>query len=104
MANIKKAEKDVKVAPIAVRFTAEQKEKITAEAKRNNLDVSAYIRAKAIEESPLQISRETDRICRLVRVEEALGELKRKAKTESLEGIQNAINNLGEEIKELWRC
>lgn len=103
MANIKKAEKDAKMAVIAVRFTTAQKEKVEEEAKKNNMGVSSYIRAKAIQESPLQVRKETNRICKLVRVEEALGELKRKMKTGSLEKFQNAVNNLEEEVKGLWR-
>lgn len=103
MANIKKEEKDAKIAVIAVRFTVAQKEKIEEEAKKNNMGVSGYIRAKAIQEGSPQVRRETNRICQLVKVEETLGELKRKMKTKSLGKIQRAINDLEREVTGLWR-
>lgn len=103
MSNIKKKDKYKKSVNMSLRLTAEQKEKIDSEAKKNNMSVSDYVVKKATEKGGLRISRESERICRLVKIQEELNMLKDNIRaTNSDEGVLKRINNLEKEFDELW--
>lgn len=105
MSNIKKKNKYRKSENMSLRLTERQKEKIENSAKRNNMSASEFVVKKATEDGRLHTSREYERIYRLVKTEETLGKLLRKIQATNPEkDILDELNNLGEEINELWLC
>ena len=103
MSNIKKKDKYKKSVNMSLRLTAEQKEKIDSAAKKNNMSMSDYVVKKATEKGGLRISRESEKICRLVKVQEELNMLKDNIRAMNPdEGVLNRLNNLEKEIDELW--
>jgi len=105
MSNIKKKDKYKKSVNMSLRLTAEQKEKIDSAAKKNNMSVSDYVVKKATEKGGLRISRESERICRLVKTEEVIGQLlDRVRRINPDKEILDGFDKLEEEVRNLWRC
>lgn len=105
MSNIKKKDKYRKSVNMSLRLTAEQKEKIDSAAKKNNMSVSDYVVKKATEKGGIRISRESERICRLAKTEEVLGQLLDRIRTINPDKeILDGFDKLEEEVRSLWRC
>ena len=105
MSNIKKKDKYKKSVNMSLRLTAEQKEKIDSAAKKNSMSVSDYVVKKATEKGGMRISRESERICRLVKTEEVIGQLLDRVRRINLDKeILDGFDKLEEEVRNLWRC
>lgn len=105
MANIKKAENDKKGKSMTLKLTSEQRRMIEKGAKENHMSMSSFVVAKATQKGSLQACKEYNRICKLVHTEEALGVLRERIKVKNPDtDILEAINNLEQEIINLWRC
>lgn len=105
MSNIKKKDKYKKSENMSIRLTVQEKEKIEREAKRKNMSVSNYLVKKATDTSNIRSSRENERICQLVWVENAKEQLEREISEKCKdERVLEKFKNLNEEIRKLWQC